>query len=160
MRSLTAAAVMLATAASASGTVVNPDLHAEHAPSLVSRQASSALRLREIDDELYTLEVRPTGGQVFLKTGALLAPWFLIGAAPMMVVGGALGLVKADSSNSAFNVAAAGAAGTLLIVGAILLVVCVFKVFDHWMDEANTSREREGRIRQLRTERQDLVLWN
>jgi len=179
MRTLRVALTLLATTASASGTLVNTELSV--APSAVELLPSSKVRLgdaprreaeatppgpklpptparvREIDGELRGLEVRLGGGQVFLQTAQLLTPWFLVGAAPLMVLGVGLGYTKSDGSDPGVTRSAFAAVGVLGAVAASLLVVCVFRVVDHWVDEASSARERNERIRQLRTERQALV---
>lgn len=157
MRALCLGLMLLTTLAAANGTIVNAP-H-EDAPSLVKLAPSSKIRLQEIDDELYGLEVRPTGSQVFVKTVGTLYPWFLAGGIPLMVLGAALGVTQQTGTrDQAVSVAAFGGLIVLGVVAVSLLLVCTFRVVDHWMEEADGAREREVRMRVLRTERQQLEL--
>ena len=117
------------------------------------------LRLREIDDALYPLEVRPTAGRVFLQTGERLLPIFVIAGAPALGLGLALGFIKAnvDSADSGVGRVLSGAGLGLVVVAGALLVVCAFKLIDHWVEEADSAPARNARIRELKAERQALL---
>ena len=149
MRTLFMTLVLASSIASANGTIVNDEASA------AKLVPSSKVRIHEIDDELYGLEVRPGSGKVFLSTAQTRSPYFLIAAVPMMGLGFLPGLVKTSvSGDNAYGQALSGAGIALAGAVVILALVCTFKMFAHWMDEAADAPQRNGRIRELRAERQ------
>ena len=144
MRTLWVVMMLSATVASASGTIVNtePDTASE-----IRIQPSARVRLLQIDNELRALEFRVCAGDVFTRKFYSLTPWLTSSFLALGGIGGS-------------NAVAAAIAAIVILLGVVLINVTVatVAVFEHWQNAARDADAHALRIRELRTERQQLEL--
>ena len=155
MRMIFTVLTLSSAVAAASGTIVNtePDTVSE-----IKIRPSPRVRLLEIDSEIRSLEIRVSGGEVFQRKMNGLTPWLTLGSLPLMAVGALFKLSGSGVNDQVGGIVALVAAGILLGVGMINVLVCTFAVIDHLVQEASSAEQRQERISELRAERSQLVL--
>ena len=155
MRMLAVVGMLLSSGALASGTLVNtePDVLAG-----IQVRPSPRVRLLDINDELRSLEHRTPGPAIFTQKMTSLTPFLMLSAAPLLGLGAFYGLGGKGSIDAIGGLLLAAAAGVVVAVGAMLVVVSAMAVLDHWVAEATTAGQRQARIAQLRTEQHALML--
>ena len=120
-----------------------------------SSQHASA-RLLEIEGELRGLLVRPGPGEVFVGSLQRLAPWMCIGLIPL---GGGMALGFAHVSLTVPLSTSQAILYPVIGIGAFAvsgLLITLFSVVSHFIDEADGAPKRQLRIDALRAERDGL----
>ena len=133
----------------------SPETESSLRLSTVSR---AQLRLIEVEAELRELLVRPSVGQVFLGNLKKVGPWMGLGLIPLS--GGlVLGLGGSNYSLTIPMSAAQAVVYPVVGIGGFAvagLLVALFSVVSHYIDEADRAPARRARIDALRLERDDL----
>ena len=153
MRTLFIVLTLSATAATASGTVLNT----EPEPVAIKIQPTATARLAEIDSELRGLERRPSGSEIFAHSMGSMTPLLGVSAIPLLGVGIVIGILKPTGSYEFIGIIAGVAASILAAAAVACVAVAGLAVFDQWAQDAATSFDRQARARVLRTERQELA---
>ena len=122
------------------------------------RLSTAKHRLVELEFELGDLLVRPTAGQVFLTSIRKVGPWMGLGLLPLS--GGlVLGLGGTGASWTVPLTTSQAIIYPVIGIGAFALsglLVALFSVVSHFVDEADGAPARQLQIDGLRRERADL----
>jgi hypothetical protein len=132
-------------------TLLNTEPDAPEPALLRQRKA----RLLEIDQELEKLTHPRTPRQAFGEAFTRLMPFWVVAAAPVVV----LGALKVDSDTASQGTQEALDWALGLAAGAMVVMVsyCVMVAIGAWLDEVPAGFDREKKIGQLTEERRQLA---